>query len=435
MRTEAPSVLAGGLVSAGLMMIVFNNLAAVFNYIFQAMMARHLETADFGLMNALFGLMTFLSLPVTVYGSIFTRQWAEFCHAGRPAEADRVWWAMITGASGLALIGVLIAMLFLRPIAWFLNTTNFIAVGVALAATALQVIFSLATPLATARQWFGVLAAGAFLGCLLRLAFGWLAIERGMPLSGAVAATALSGAVLAMLVLGRLRWPGWATLPFRKLLPPWKEWRAPLLLAWASFMILGVDMLVMRHRHSEEEAGRFAQVMLLGRIVFFAIGPIAAVVLPKTARSSEKAMVASGETRVVRRALGMSLLLLVMIAAGLCLLAPVGFQLLRGTPADPEMLRLLRLAVWCLIPLSLCQLILPALFARRQERWLLEFAALSLLLPTGLVFFSESLTQAFLVEGATGILLLGFVIWRVRATLRPKNKSAFPPLEKRVRNL
>ncbi|MEI6876770.1 MAG: hypothetical protein WCL50_16765, partial [Spirochaetota bacterium] len=88
--------------------------------------------------------------------------------------------------------------------------------------------------------------------------------------------------------------------------------------------------------------------------------------------------------------------------------------LLRGS-ADPEAVSLLRLAVWCLLPLSLCQLVVPALFARRQERHLLEFTLLAGLLPLGLALFRADLRQAFLVEGAVGLLLLAFTALRLRS--------------------
>lgn len=184
-----------------------------------------------------------------------------------------------------------------------------------------------------------------------------------------------------------------------------------MLAAIATFCIVGSDLLVIRRLYEPHQAGVFAQVMVLGRIILYLIGPLSTVIFPKTATSLLEGA-SFRETRVVRRALTLSAVILFVAASVISILAPLGFILLRGS-SDPELVRLLRIAVWCLIPLSLCQLVIPSLFARRQERYLLEFALLSILLPVGLAVFRGNLIYAFLVEGSVGLLLLGFVTFRV----------------------
>ncbi|NUN94131.1 MAG: hypothetical protein HUU04_10185 [Verrucomicrobiae bacterium] len=115
----------------------------------------------------------------------------------------------------------------------------------------------------------------------------------------------------------------------------------------------------------------------------------------------------------MRPALALGACVLTPAAALLAWQAPLALTLLSGS-ADAEAVALLRLAVWCQLPLSLGQLVIPALFARRQERRLLEFTLLAGLLPLGLAFFRGDLRQAFLVEGAVGLLLLAFSAIRFR---------------------
>ncbi len=397
--------------SASLLLFVFNILASALNYVFQCMMGRYLGLADFGLMNALFALGAFISLPVGIYTNMLMRQWAELTHASRDKEVEQCWYALVVVVTIFCATSTLLALGFLPWIAWWLETTNLTVVCVTIIGTGLSMVLSLAGPLATARQWFYLLAFGGLLGAIFRIGIGWLGIYFKTPLSGAVVATTLFGGMIAAFTFCRISWPGWNQLPFRQLLPSKKEWIAPALAALSTYCICGVDLLIIRRLYEPPEAGLFTQVIILGRIIFFLIGPISIVVFPKTATSLQRDL--SHETKIVRRALALGATILLVAATGICLFADLGFQLLRGS-SDPEVISYLRIAVWCLIPLSLCQLIIPSLFARRQERYLLEFTCLSGLLPLGLALFRGKLVYAFLVEGVVGVILLGFISWRLK---------------------
>lgn len=397
--------------SASLLLLVFNNLAAALNYVFQALMARHLSPADFGLMNSLFSMMGFLSLPLTVYTNLLVRQWAELTNQARHEEAEQLWCALFVAAALLSFTLVLVGFCFIPAIAWWLQTTNLTAVALTVAGMGITVVVGLANPLATARQWFLLIAAASLTGGLVRIGLAWTGIRLSTPLSGAVVATCLYGGVLLAAMVWRIRWPARGSWNFQRLISPVREWRGPLLFAVATFCLTSADLLVIRRLYTTEQTGVFAQVIVLGKIMIFLIGPIATVVLPKAAGGGS---LLSTERGVVRRALLLGALILGAAALVISWFAPVAVFLLRGT-VDPEVVRLLRIAVWCLAPLSLNQLILPALFARRQERQLFEFTALALLLPLALACVRDSLVAVFLVEGLVGIVLLGFSVWRIRS--------------------
>ena len=401
--------------SASILLLFFGNIPAVLNFVFQAMMRRTLNDADFGLMNALFYLTGFLAIPVTVYSTTLARHWAELTHAGRAEETERSWWALMVAAGAACVVITLIALACVPLIAWWLQTSNLRAVGVTVIFAGINVVLGLALPLATARQWFGWIAVGSAGGALLRILIGYAGIHFQTPLSGAVAATCVSGVVLTLFVALNVRWPGRSKLLFRSLAPSHREWRASLWMTIALLCILGTDLLIVRRVFVAEEAGVFSQVITLARIIFFLIGPISIVVFPKTATSLQ-AEETPREGGLVRRALMLGAVILLLAAAAICVLAPLGFRFLRGA-SDPEMVRLLRIAVWCLIPLSLCQLVIPSLFARRQERYLFEFTLLSAILPVSIIF-CKSLDQVFAVEGITGLLLLGFIVARLQREQR-----------------
>ncbi len=404
---------------SSLVLFLCTNLAAVLSYLFQAMMSRHLNTADFGLMNALFSLLGFLSIPLNVCSTTWTRQWSELVLSGRSREVQHLWWSLITGATAACLVLACLTLNLSPMIAWWLKTENIVAIQTTILCGTWTIVFGLCVPLVTAHQWFGLLSAGSLGGALLRIGIAALGIYFGTQLSGAILATSLSSGVLFLFILFRVRWPRWRDLAFHQLALPLKEWMGPMMASIANFCILGADVLVVRRFHDPHEAGVFAQVMVLGKTLFYVIAPLSMVVLPKTARSF--GVHPSQETRVVRRALLMGAIILMVGAGGVSFFAPLALQWLTGS-VPVETLFHLHTAIWCLIPLSLCQLVIPAFLGRRQERLLFQFMLLCMMLPLGLMVFHTRLQHAFLVEGGTGLLLLLFLLLNQKTLLAPPKK-------------
>ncbi len=392
---------------SSILLFVCTNAAAALNYVFQAIMARNLTPADFGLMNALFGLLGILSLPLTVCSTTWTRHWSELVLAGRTEEVERLWWSLMAVAFTACLVASSLLVQAAPSIAWWLKTQNLIAVKTTIVSAAFIILLGLCVPLATARQWFGLLATASFGGALLRIGIGLLGIHLGTQLSGALVATGLSTGILMLCLIGRVRWPKRRALLFRPLMLPMREWIGPVMASLSTYFILGADMLVVRRIYEPQDAGLFAQVMLLGKTLCYVIAPISLIVLPKTTRAA--GILLPQEPRVVRRALLMGGAIVTPGVLALAIFAPLALRLLTGS-SDEHAVHYLRIAAFCVIPLSLCQLVIPSFLGRRQEKLLFQFMLLSSLLPVGLILFRSSLVHAFFVEGATGLLLLLFLL-------------------------
>jgi len=403
-----------GFYSASMLLLFAQNAAAALQFVFQGLTARALTEADFGLMNALFSLISFIVLPYTIYTAMLSRRWAELHNAGREEDVDGLWWSLLVmGCCGTLII--LFAGWLLTPILqWWLKVPDPFLIRIALAVACFVMLLTAAVPFAIARQWFLLLAIGSIGGAILRLTVGWAGIQMDKTLFGALLATALLSSITFVLVVTKLKLSQWKELRFQSLLPERQEWLAPTLVATVTFILCGIDILVVRRFHDQQTSGEFAQVIILARIIYYFISPIAMVVFPKTATSLVDD-VQKKETMVVRRAFFFGLGLLICVATVLYIFAPSAVSLLRGGSSieNSVLIGHLRLAVWCLVPISLTQLVVTSLFARRQERYLLEFTLLTLLLPLGLMVFNSSLKQAFLVEGAVGLILISFIVLRL----------------------
>jgi O-antigen/teichoic acid export membrane protein len=398
--------------SASILLLILVNLSSALNFVFQALMRRNLVDADFTLMNVLFRYIALFSLPFIIYTNSMGRRWAELQNAGRLQESNRLWTAFIILLGGMSIVLSSALLPATASIASFLNTDHHWVISVSVICLGLNIIFYAAQTYTTAHQWFILLAVGAFAGALLRIGIAWIGIESGSPLSMAILAGSLSGLIIAIAVLLKTHWSNLKTLPFSDLALSRRELLAPMLAAVALFMICDADLLILKKFYDPSDVHVFTDVNVLARSIFFLIGPITYAVLPKTATTLlEKD--SPREKRIVRKALLLGAIVLILAAGTLNLLAPLAFTFL-GATSSPQSLMYLRIAAWSLVPLSLCQLIIPSLVARRQEWYLIEFTLLSALLPLTLIFFRGSLIQVFLIEAVFGIFLLIFISFRLK---------------------
>jgi O-antigen/teichoic acid export membrane protein len=398
--------------SASILLLVLVNLSSALNFVFQAIMRRNLIDPDFTLMNVLFRYIALLSLPFVIYSNSMARRWAELQNAGRLQESNRLWMAFIIVLTGTNIVLCTALYPATHALASFLTTDHYSVISISILCLGLNIIFYAAQAYTTANQWFILLAVGGFAGALLRLGVAWLGIQWESPLLMAMLAGSLSGLVIALGVLIKTHWSDMKALPYADLAPSRKELLAPMLAAVSLFLVCDADLLILTKFYDSSDVHVFTDVSVLARSIFFLVGPIGYAVLPKTATSLQEKN-SPRESQIVRKALLLGTGVLILAAGTLNLFAPLAFTFLGATSSE-QSITYLRIAAWSLIPLSLCQLIIPSLVARRQERFLIEFTLLSTLLPLALTFFRGSLTQVFLMEAFFGIFLLVFISLRVK---------------------
>jgi O-antigen/teichoic acid export membrane protein len=388
------------------------NAASALHYGFQAMMGRHLSIEEFGKMNAVFQFFGLIALPVTIFTSAMARRWAELerqsSEEGRTRLVES--WKSLLMTVSIFVVAVFSLLAAASPwVGWWFQIGRSDILWLALAGGSCAILFSAASPYAMARQWFGWIAIAAILGAILRISMAWLGISLDRPFLGALLATSLYPALLLIIVLCKDGLPNpsrWK--PSLNLLPA-REFAAPSLVLLTLFFLSSVDLIVVSRVHSPETTGVFSQVMILARTMLFLVGPLSTVIFPKAASGATQKH--GSEQYVVRKALTLGLAILVPAAGFLTLFAPQAIQILTGT-VRPEVVLQLRLAVWCLLPVALAQLVLPALFARRQERWLFEVALIGALLPLGLIIFDSDIRHAYMVEATVGSLILVHAVVR-----------------------
>jgi len=120
-RERFKKSLAGIWLSDGMILTAANLIGAIANYLFQAIMRRHLSWAEFGYLNTTMGLILFAGVPLTAASQTVTHHLALVRAAGDAAKLDQLQAASLKFLRHLTWFVFAISLIFLYPVASFLH--------------------------------------------------------------------------------------------------------------------------------------------------------------------------------------------------------------------------------------------------------------------------------------------------------------------------
>jgi len=256
---------------------------------------------------------------------------------------------------------------------------------------------------------FGYVGGTTILGSVSKLGLGMLLVYLGWGVYGALASLSLAG--LAVLGLSAFALKAlWTPAKEKKSGVSWREmfsYGLPAAGASLCFMALSnIDMVLVRHYFSPEEAGIYAAAGVLGRVVLYAPGAIVLVLFPMMARSHAK----NGNAfRLLDRGM--------LYAGGIAGAGAIGYALFpelflrmlfggKYAAASP----LLRLFGVAMVPLSLMAVLMHFNLAQRRTRFLISMAAACILEVVLIgVYHTDLHTVLWILLGVGGALCLGNV--------------------------
>ncbi len=375
-------------------------------------MRHELPPGDFSLMNSLFSMMGFFSIPISVLGSIWIRKLAELRARGQLGLAVHYFKMMTLYSLVYAALACAVLFFQMEPLKIFLNTSNGFAVSSFIFGLIAVFGLSMAGVFLQGMQAFGFIALAALLTPLLRLLLGYFLLKVGWGVSAGVWATSLQGLVLFFATLWYLIRHELHKQPYH----PGKEahhWKAgdiwvPAVSMVIATVLMNSDFVLVQHFFPPAAADRFASAALFGHSMVFFLMPIASVVLPKVVDHFvgwEQA-----ERSVARKSLALSLGLALAMAAAGTVLAGVVLKVFAGK-TDPETLTLIRWFLWAIIPMALAFICLNALVARLQGGLILFCLVISLLLPAMIAWNHGKLSDVLVAHCTVGTLLLSVMVF------------------------
>ena len=288
-RDESLSAPRKPAVAGPTIFFVAHNASNVVNYAFLLVMSQAFKPADFALFAAPFGVIYLASaLANTVQTSI----------------ASAV--ASVTGDSGNAIVGVMLRRMLLlgvplatitalaaRPIATYLHSDDVMPMLVTGVALWLFLLAAVGYGAQQGSSRFDLLGGGVLVASVGRLVFGILFLWLGLGVTGALLGVAV-GLLLSAAVV-TTPYAKYVSRPISIRLPPASMALAPALLVSIAIAIpTSADVFLVQHYLGGLQAGSYAAVSVLGKVIIFGPLAISLIYFPKMVREHTAARSMSG---------------------------------------------------------------------------------------------------------------------------------------------
>jgi O-antigen/teichoic acid export membrane protein len=263
-------------------------VANVGSYVYHLLMGRLLGPAGYGELSSLLSILYIFTVPLLVGQTVLVKLISGFKAHGEVGQAK----SLIISVTKKALIVCLIGL----PVAWFAapSITAFLHLQSITLFMMVYVLFivSLLTVVTTSTLqgyqkffWFSVLTSGVI---ILKVVISIPFVQFGI--TGVLAASIIAAFVIYIIYFVPLRF----LLPIQALPTNLTHrdtfgFAVPTLLTLLGITsIYSTDIILVRHFFSPKEAGLYAALAILGKIIFYASSSVAMVLFPVLSERSAK---------------------------------------------------------------------------------------------------------------------------------------------------
>lgn len=287
----SPGPLRARLVSGSVIMLISSGLVGAINLVYNIMIARMLGAAEFGHAAAVYTMLMLMSSVTLAFQLVCSKFVAK--NSGLPAKAA-VYAGLHRRGWGIGiLVGLLLASASGQA-SHYLNLPTPLYIVLLGIGTTLYVPLGVRRGLMQGMYDFQRLAVNFVVEVVVKLAGAIILLHAGMGVTGVIAAVDISLAIAYLLAQPEraLRRPGAVGLP-----ASFREGMQAIVFFVGQVIINNVDIVLVKHFFASKEAGLYAAVSLVGRVVYMLSWSVVSSMFPISAgaRSDE------GESRGVLR--------------------------------------------------------------------------------------------------------------------------------------
>jgi len=261
--------------SDGMILTAANLIGAAANYLFQAVMRRHLSWPEFGYLNTTIGLIMFAGVPLTAASQTVTHHLALVRASGDPEKLERLQAVSLKFLRHLTWFLFAISLVFLYPVTDFLHFPRMSLAWVALLWIPINLWSTLGGAWCAGLSRFRLYAFLLILAGVIRFGAGAIIVKFDPWAEAGIYASMLSGLALAFVVAvnphhgkeARLR----QTLFDRDLIV---YGIAAFAVSFATFVFLQGDQIIAQRHFPGVELGRYSGAGLLGRAIVWGSLPV-----------------------------------------------------------------------------------------------------------------------------------------------------------------
>jgi O-antigen/teichoic acid export membrane protein len=360
-------------------------------------------SGEYGLFTTILNSVQALTFPSLGLAAVFTQMTA----AATTEEARRdVASAARRAAGGMFVYWIAICLLIFAGKGW-LMTKYRIENPLPLLWLAPTLLITLVSPISLGivqgRQDFLWAGLGAILGGAGRLAITWLAVA----LIGASAGWAICGVFFGLVAgfvpLLLASRPIWSLTGGAFRFGHWMRDALPLTAGLtASAFLFSLDQWGAREFLTKADNDLYAAAGVVGRVVMWVAAPLVIVMFPKVVGAAATA----DNRRILFQAMAATLFVAGMAALACTLFPSVPLLALQGKVFADKAAPLVPVYVWCLLPLTLANVLLTNLLARKHYRVVVPLALVVAGYWLALRHFNRSPKEIILTLGAASLAAL-----------------------------
>jgi O-antigen/teichoic acid export membrane protein len=404
------------LLGGSLTLLAGSGLVGVTNLLYNVITARLLGPAGFAHATAVYTLLMLMS-GITLSFQVVC---AKYVARSSSPEGQASVFASLHQRSWMAGIAIgLLLFLLERPITRYLNLPDPLLISLLALGTAFYVPLGVRRGYIQGIHAFGPLAVNFMLEGLVRLGGAFLLIELGMGVKGAVLASAV--AVIACYFVA-LPSPGLTSLSFRKIAISFREGLQAIVFFSGQTIINNFDIVLVKHFFPPAEAGFYAAIALVGRLVNMCAWSVVNTMFPVSAGADDDEH--EGQP-VLFTSLLLVFLILAVLIFGLWLIPSFLWKTLFGAQFEVNSYGMLAplLILYAITTgvYSLSSVIITYEMSRKIANTSWVQLAFSGALALGIYMLHQSLRQVILVQLVLMlILLIGLIVPLLRRQLTPK---------------
>ena len=272
---------SNSLIKSGIIILIASAIFNITNFFYHFLSARMLGPAEYSIVASLFSIAYLIAIISTTIQNTATKFTADF---NAKKETDKIACFFRRGTNKLLIFSVpaLILYLILSPfIAQFLKI-SVIPVLILSPLIILSILVPLNRGILQGLQKFKSLGANIVIEGAVKLISAFILIYIGLKASGAIAAVSIALAVAFILTFPSLNLKKSKKTAIK--LESKEIYKFTIISFIALFlmtMIYSIDVFLVKHFFSADNAGQYAVLSLLGKIVFFGATAIGLVMFPK----------------------------------------------------------------------------------------------------------------------------------------------------------
>jgi len=412
-RYQVKQLFLGKLARASSWLFVGGIATGILGYLFQIIMGRMLSVTEYGIFSALMAMMVVVGAPMTTLSMIISRRVSAY---RSEQDSSKLGYLFYWINRKLLLIAIVLATLVVFNIKLL---QNFFLMEESIHLYLLLIMLLIAFPQAINNaylqglQYFKWLSASGILATLLKIIIAVILVYFGSGVTGALGGVIFSTLIILILTYIILR-PSLSKNNINTSSATHLLFKSamPVLLANIAFAVMTqIDMVLVKHYFSEQDAGLYAAASILGKAVMYLPGGIAMALFPMVAENH-----ASGKssTNLIFQAVGMTASLSLIGALFYYFFADSIIVLLYGADYK-EAAHVLKYFGFAILPMALIMVAEHFLIAMGRVLFAYLFMIIAPLQLIAIYYYHDTLIDIVTVLFISGIILAvsGYgLLWR-----------------------